>query len=148
PGGGNRGCGPRRARSAQAVRPHPPGEAAGRARGWAGARRRAYARAVEPVGLKKRWPSLSPWAYAAGSPMSSIANFLRGTDKEFFDLFERAGKNLARAAQLLDEMLADYPERRALAQDILGCEGDGDQITHEIIRRLNQTFVTPIDRED
>src|SRR5882757_8836775 len=82
------------------------------------------------------------------APMTSIANFLRGTDKEFFDLFERAGRNLARAAQLLDEMLAEYPERRGLAQDILGCERDGDQITHEIIHRLNQTFVTPIDRED
>ncbi len=82
------------------------------------------------------------------APMTSIANFLRGTDKEFFDLFERAGQNLARAALLLDEMLAEYPERRALAEDILGCERDGDQITHEIIRRLNQTFVTPIDRED
>src|SRR5437588_8753332 len=80
--------------------------------------------------------------------MTSIANFLRGTDKEFFDLFERAGSNLARAAQLLDEMLAEYPERRGLAQEILGCEHDGDQLTHEIIRRLNQTFVTPIDRED
>jgi predicted phosphate transport protein (TIGR00153 family) len=45
-------------------------------------------------------------------------------------------------------MLEDYPERRALAHEILVCEQDGDQITHEIIRRLNQTFVTPIDRED
>src|SRR5205807_1210856 len=80
--------------------------------------------------------------------MTSIANFLRGTDREFFDLFERAGSNLARAAHLLDEMLAEYPERRGLAQEILGCEHDGDQLTHEIIRRLNQTFVTPIDRED
>jgi predicted phosphate transport protein (TIGR00153 family) len=80
--------------------------------------------------------------------MTSIANFLRGTDREFFDLFERAGSNLERAAHLLDEMLAEYPERKGLAQDILGCEADGDRVTHEIIRRLNQTFVTPIDRED
>ncbi len=80
--------------------------------------------------------------------MASIANFLRGSDREFFDLFERAGENIERAAQLLDEMLEEYPERRGLARDILDCERDGDQITHEIIRRLNQTFVTPIDRED
>ena len=51
-------------------------------------------------------------------------------------------------AELLDEMLAEYPERRGLAQEILACEHAGDQITHEIIRRLNQTFVTPIERED
>ena len=80
--------------------------------------------------------------------MASIANFLRGNDREFFDLFERAGENMVRSAQLLDEMLAEYPERRGLAQDILACERDGDQITHEVIARLNQTFVTPIDRED
>ena len=35
-----------------------------------------------------------------------------------------------------------------MAREILICEQDGDQITHEVIRRLNQTFVTPIDRED
>jgi predicted phosphate transport protein (TIGR00153 family) len=80
--------------------------------------------------------------------MASIANFLRGSDREFFDLFERAGANIERTAQLLDEMLEEYPERRGLAQEILACEHEGDQITHEIIRRLNQTFVAPIDRED
>ncbi len=80
--------------------------------------------------------------------MSSIANFLRGSDREYFDLFERAGTNIERAAALLDDMLEDYPERRSLAHDIRDCEHDGDQLTHEIIRRLNQTFVTPIDRED
>jgi predicted phosphate transport protein (TIGR00153 family) len=80
--------------------------------------------------------------------VASIASFLRGSDKEFFELFERAGGNIERAAALLDEMLEDYPERRALARDILACEQDGDQITHDIIRRLNQTSVTPIDRED
>ena len=80
--------------------------------------------------------------------MASIAGFLRGSDREFFDLFERAGENIVHSAQLLDEMLADFPAKRALAQDILACERAGDQITHDIIRRLNQTFVTPIDRED
>jgi predicted phosphate transport protein (TIGR00153 family) len=80
--------------------------------------------------------------------MASIAQFLRGSDHEFFDLFERAGANIARAARLLDEMLDGFPETAGLAREILICEHDGDQITHEVIRRLNQTFVTPIDRED
>src|SRR6185503_13359991 len=35
-----------------------------------------------------------------------------------------------------------------LAREILICEQAGDRITHDIIQRLNQTFVTPIDRED
>src|SRR4051794_25315362 len=45
-------------------------------------------------------------------------------------------------------MLRDYPDRSDLSRDILICEQEGDRITHDIIRRLNQTFVTPIDRED
>src|SRR4051812_31405050 len=45
-------------------------------------------------------------------------------------------------------MLSSWPDRKELARDILVCEQDGDRITHDIIHRLNQTFVTPIDRED
>jgi predicted phosphate transport protein (TIGR00153 family) len=80
--------------------------------------------------------------------VASIANLLRGSDREFFDLFERAGMNIVRAAELLDEMLARYPETADLARDILACEHDGDRLTHDVINHLNQTFVTPIDRED
>jgi predicted phosphate transport protein (TIGR00153 family) len=69
-------------------------------------------------------------------------------DREFFDLFEEAGGNILRAAGLLEEMLRDFPERNELAREILICEQEGDRITHDIIHRLNQTFVTPIDRED
>jgi hypothetical protein len=45
-------------------------------------------------------------------------------------------------------MLRDFPERKELAREILICEQEGDRITHDIIHRLNQTFVTPLDRED
>jgi uncharacterized protein len=69
-------------------------------------------------------------------------------EREFFDLFEEAGGNILRAASLLEEMLREYPERADLAREILICEQEGDRITHDIIQRLNQTFVTPIDRED
>jgi uncharacterized protein len=69
-------------------------------------------------------------------------------DREFFDLFEEAGGNIVRATDLLEQMLRDYPDRSELARDILICEQEGDRITHDIIRRLNETFVTPIDRED
>ena len=80
--------------------------------------------------------------------MASLAQFLRGSDQEFFNLFERAGANIVRAARMLDEMLEGFPESAGLAREILICEQDGDQITHDVISRLNQTFVTPIDRED
>jgi predicted phosphate transport protein (TIGR00153 family) len=81
--------------------------------------------------------------------MTSIATFLRGsTDQSLFELFERAGANVHRAAGLLDQMIAGYPDTADLAADIRVCESEGDLITHEVIRRANQTFVTPIDRED
>jgi uncharacterized protein len=69
-------------------------------------------------------------------------------EREFFDLFQEAGQNIVRAADLLDQMLRGYPERADLARDILICEQEGDRITHDLIHRLNHTFVTPIDRED
>src|ERR687889_1365303 len=77
-----------------------------------------------------------------------LGNVLAPRDREFFDLFEEAGGNIQRAAGLLEELLTAFPERNDLARDILICEQDGDRITHDIIQRLNQTFVTPIDRED
>jgi predicted phosphate transport protein (TIGR00153 family) len=77
-----------------------------------------------------------------------LSSVLAPREREFFVLFEEAGGNILRAAGLLEEMLRDFPERNELARDILICEQDGDRITHDIIQRLNQTFVTPIDRED
>ena len=77
-----------------------------------------------------------------------LSSVIASRDREFFDLFEEAGGNIARATGLLEEMLREYPERSELAREILICEQEGDRITHDIIRRLNQTFVTPIDRED
>jgi predicted phosphate transport protein (TIGR00153 family) len=69
-------------------------------------------------------------------------------ERVYFDLFEAAGQNVMRTCELLDEMLTDYPDTRALAEEIRNCEHEGDRITHDVIHLLNQTFVTPIDRED
>jgi predicted phosphate transport protein (TIGR00153 family) len=80
--------------------------------------------------------------------MPRLSQVLRSRDRQFFDLFEEAAGNIQRAADLLDQMLGGYPENAALARDILICEQEGDRITHDIIRRLNEMFVTPIDRED
>lgn len=73
---------------------------------------------------------------------------LRPRDRTFFDLFIQAGQNSLRAARLLDEMMHSWPESGGLSAQIVEAEQEGDQITHEIIKRLNSTFVTPIDRED
>ena len=78
-----------------------------------------------------------------------LSSVIAPRDREFFDLFEEAAGNILRAADLLDRMLGVFPDRGGdLARDILICEQEGDRITHDIIRRLNETFVTPIDRED
>src|SRR3954452_25398999 len=82
------------------------------------------------------------------APMARLSQVFVPKDREFFDLFEEAATNVVRGADLLDQMLRNYPEQKDLARDILICEQDGDRITHDIINRLNQTFVTPIDRED
>jgi predicted phosphate transport protein (TIGR00153 family) len=80
--------------------------------------------------------------------MPRLSQVLVSRDRQFFDLFEEAAGNNQRAADLLDQMLRHYPDRAELARDILICEQEGDRITHDIIRRLNEMFVTPIDRED
>lgn len=69
-------------------------------------------------------------------------------DSVFFDLFNQSGENSLRAARLLQEMLSDWPDERGLGREILLAEQEGDRITHELIQRLNSTFVTPIDGED
>ena len=80
--------------------------------------------------------------------MARLSQVFVPNDRQFFDLFGEAAANIVRPADLLDEMLTGWPERAGLARDILICEQEGDRITHDIIHRLNQTFVTPIDRED
>ena len=69
-------------------------------------------------------------------------------DRVFFDLFIEAGHNALRAARLLDQLMGEWPDETGLDRDILKAESEGDRITHDIINRLNTTFVTPIDRED
>ena len=45
-------------------------------------------------------------------------------------------------------MLEQWPDHGEMLRDVVVCEQEGDRITHDIIQRLNQTFVTPFDRED
>ena len=80
--------------------------------------------------------------------MVRLAQVFVPNDREFFDLFEEAAQNILRGADLLDQMLGGWPEKAHLARELLIAEQEGDRITHDIVQRLNQTFVTPIDRED
>ena len=80
--------------------------------------------------------------------MPRLTQVFAPRDRLYFELFEEAGQNVFRASELLQRLLSNYPDNKELAEKILDCEHEGDRITHDIIDRLNHTFVTPIDRED
>jgi uncharacterized protein Yka (UPF0111/DUF47 family) len=58
-------------------------------------------------------------------------------DAGVLELVEESGRNVQRSCLLLRDLLADYPDRAPLAQDIVLCEQEGDRITHDLIHRLN-----------
>jgi predicted phosphate transport protein (TIGR00153 family) len=66
----------------------------------------------------------------------------------FFDLLDRAASNAVLAARELVALVDDLPGASEHAQRIEDLEHAGDDLTHEVIARLNTTFVTPIDRHD
>jgi predicted phosphate transport protein (TIGR00153 family) len=66
----------------------------------------------------------------------------------FFDLFERSAANLVIAAGKLLDLFEDYRDLEVKIGRIKELEHEGDAITHEIMRNLHSTFITPIDRED
>jgi predicted phosphate transport protein (TIGR00153 family) len=80
--------------------------------------------------------------------MGRLQQIFTPKEREFYDLFEEAGANNTRAAGLLAEMLESWPEKSELTKEIVICEQLGDRITHDLIARINATFVTPFDRED
>ncbi len=70
-------------------------------------------------------------------------------DTRFFDLFEHDTENLLAASKALVDMFDDSTvDKEARATEIKNMEERGDSITHEVIKRLHRSFVTPIDRED
>jgi predicted phosphate transport protein (TIGR00153 family) len=78
----------------------------------------------------------------------TIGGAVLGSAIDFFDLFERAGTNNVIAAGLLVELLREFPDQSGLAAEIRDCEHAGDEVTHEVMQRLNVERVTPIARED
>jgi predicted phosphate transport protein (TIGR00153 family) len=70
-------------------------------------------------------------------------------ERGIYPLFTRAAENIVRAADDLAELVAADPADRAeLARRVKDAENAGDDLTHEIMVKLNSTFVTPFDRED
>lgn len=69
-------------------------------------------------------------------------------DETFYDLFTKSAANNQVAATLLHELFLHYDDREEMRERIRQAEHDGDEITHQVIRQINTTFVTPFDRED
>jgi len=69
-------------------------------------------------------------------------------DEQFFDLFDAAATNVLQGARYLHEMVQNFDRAAELAKRIEETEHEGDITAHEILERLNTTFVTPIDPED
>ena len=69
-------------------------------------------------------------------------------EEKFYDDFRAMADQLRRGSRLLEEMLATDPPVEDKAHEIREVEHKCDFLTHEIIQRLNRTFITPIDRED
>ena len=69
-------------------------------------------------------------------------------EEKFYSDFEALADELKRGARLLEEMLAPDPPNWNKADEIKEVEHKCDFLTHDVIQRLNRTFVTPLDRED
>jgi len=69
-------------------------------------------------------------------------------EEKFFDLFVEDATNVLAAARMLEEMFRSYDQRERLASQLRDLEKRGDGISHDIGRKLEDTFVTPFDRED
>ena len=73
---------------------------------------------------------------------------LRPVDTSFYDLFTQSAQHLVGGAELLAEMLSESSDKAAVAERMRAAEHAADETTHEIVKKVNSTFVTPFDRED
>lgn len=67
---------------------------------------------------------------------------------DFFEILDRASLNICKAATMLVDLMEHYEDVETKAKEIYEVEQEGDILTHEIMKKLNKTFITPIDRED
>jgi hypothetical protein len=69
-------------------------------------------------------------------------------DTSFFQMFSAMSDNLIAGAQTLVDLFADYKDVDKKIDEVRRIEREGDELTHAILTKLNQTFITPFDRED
>lgn len=69
-------------------------------------------------------------------------------ETKFFDMFSEMSGNLEDGARIMLELFRNYQDVPAQVQKIKDIEHKGDDMTHAVLIKLNQTFITPFDRED
>jgi hypothetical protein len=69
-------------------------------------------------------------------------------DAKFFDMFAEMSSNVTDGARVLMTLLEDFRNIEGRVREIKDIERRGDELTHALLTKLNQTFVTPFDRED
>jgi uncharacterized protein len=69
-------------------------------------------------------------------------------EDKYFDMFNHMAAHVTECALLLQKLFSDFDNRATYADKIKEVEHNCDLLTHEIVKKLNQTFITPIDRED
>ena len=70
-------------------------------------------------------------------------------EEQFFDLFSEVATRNKEAVEHLRKLFEAAPDRRTPhVEAIKRLEHEADQVTHEVVNRLDRTFITPLDRED
>ena len=69
-------------------------------------------------------------------------------DTKFFDMFVEMTANIGEGARLLKAILDDFENVEVRVKQLKALEHKGDDMTHAVLVKLNQTFITPFDRED
>ncbi len=69
-------------------------------------------------------------------------------DEKFFDILEEAADNVQKTAVAFRDLAANWSPASDKIKLIRELEHEGDRMTHEMIDKLNRTFITPLDRED
>jgi predicted phosphate transport protein (TIGR00153 family) len=69
-------------------------------------------------------------------------------DNSFYDMFSKMSENLTHGAEVLVALFAEYHTAEEKVKEIRRIENVGDEMMHNILKKLNQTFITPFDRED
>lgn len=85
--------------------------------------------------------------------MARIIHWLVPKEEKFFDLLEKQAENVLEGAKELKSYVHEYSkldksERKSRSSSIKGIEGKGDELTHDIMEKLDVAFITPIDKED